>query len=342
MKGKGPAQPFYAPEKTENIRFPMSVRETAEKIKRMEIRGAGRIARAAVEALRFHARDLEARDLAEFRRKMEEAAALLLATRPTAVSLPNAVHLVMMPLGEAEDLEDARQRVISSADEFIRSSKGAVERIGEIGAHHIADGDTILTHCNSEAALSCILTAARQGKDFQVYATEVRPGNQGLITIQTLSEAGIPTHYIVDSAVRHFMNRIDRVFVGADAVAVNGAVVNKIGTSLVALAAHEARTPFIVAAETYKFAPRTTLGELVEIEEREGGEILPAAEAARLRRVIVHNPVFDVTPASYIDLIVTEEGAIPPSLAYIIIREFLGWSIEEFHKTFQIAHQDQG
>jgi len=308
----------------------------------MEIRGAGRIARAAVEALRAHARDLKVKDLEGFRKGMEEAAGILLSTRPTAVSLPNAVHLVMAPLGKARDPDGAREGVIRAADGFLRSSKGAIERIGEIGAHHIRDGETILTHCNSEAALSCILTAARQGKDFEVFATEVRPGNQGLITIQTLSDAGIPAHYIVDSAVRHFMHRIDRVFVGADAVAVNGAVVNKIGTSQVALAAHEARTPFIVAAETYKFAPRTTLGELVEIEERAGDEVLLPAQAARLPGVTVHNPVFDVTPAAFIDLIVTEEGAIPPSLAYIIIREFLGWDIEEFHKTFQIAHRDQG
>jgi ribose 1,5-bisphosphate isomerase len=320
----------------------MSVQSTAEKIKRMEIRGAGRIARAAAEALRSHARELEAADPGEWRKGMEEAASLLLATRPTAVSLPNAVHLVMAPLEKATSPDEARAGVIRAADQFIRSSKGAIERIGEIGAHHIADGETVLTHCNSEAALSCILTAARQGKHFEVFATEVRPGNQGLITIRTLSEAGIPTHYIVDSAVRHFMHRIDRVFVGADAVAVNGAVVNKIGTSQVALAAHEARVPFIVAAETYKFAPRTTLGELVEIEERAGDEVLPREQARKFPGVTVHNPVFDVTPAAYIDLIVTEEGAIPPSLAYIIIREFLGWSIEEFHKTFQIAHRDQG
>jgi ribose 1,5-bisphosphate isomerase len=103
----------------------------------------------------------------------------------------------MMPLEGAGSLDEARAGVMAAADQFIRSSKGAVERIGEIGAHHIASGDRILTHCNSEAALSCILTAARQGKDFEVFATEVRPGNQGLITIQTLSNAGIPTHYIV-------------------------------------------------------------------------------------------------------------------------------------------------
>lgn len=116
----------------------------------------------------------------------------------------------------------------------------------------------------------------------EVFATEVRPRNQGLITIRILNDAGIRTNYIVDSAVRSFINKIDLVITGADAVTVNGAVVNKIGTAQIGLAAHEARTPLIVAAETYKFAPRTILGELVEIEERGGGEVLPDDIAATL------------------------------------------------------------
>ena len=319
----------------------MHVTETAEKIKRMEIRGAGRIARAAVEALIGHAAGLSAPDLPSFRKGMEEAAAALLTTRPTAVSLPNAIHLVLTAMEDAGTVVEAREAVKARGEAFLRSSAEAVHRIGEIGAHHIVDGDTVLTHCNSEAALACILAAHRQGKEMKVFATEVRPGNQGLLTLRVLSDAGIPTHYIVDSAVRHFMSRIDRVFVGADAVTVNGAVVNKIGTSQVALAAHEARTTFIVAAETYKFAPRTILGELIEIEERDPGEVLSPTEAARLPHVRVHNPVFDVTPAAYVDLIVTEEGAIPPALAYLIIRDYLGWSLKEFHKTFLIDHRDQ-
>ena len=319
----------------------MHVTETAEKIKRMEIRGAGRIARAAVEALVSQAGILTARDLPSFRKGMEEAAAELVATRPTAVSLPNAVHLVMAAMDDAGTVTEARERVKARGEAFLRSSAEAVHRIGEIGAHHIRDGDTVLTHCNSEAALACILTAHREGREMEVFATEVRPGNQGLLTLRVLSDAGIPTHYIVDSEVRHYMNGIDRVIVGADAVTVNGAVVNKIGTSQVALAAHEARTTFIVAAETYKFAPRTILGELIEIEERDPAEVLAPAEAARLPGVRVHNPVFDVTPAAYVDLIVTEEGAIPPALAYLIIRDHLGWSLGEFHKTFQIDHRDQ-
>jgi ribose 1,5-bisphosphate isomerase len=130
------------------------------------------------------------------------------------------------------------------------------------------------------------------------------------------------------------------VITGADAVTVNGAVVNKIGTSQIALAAHEARTNFVVAAETYKFAPRTILGELIEIEERPAGEVLPDDIAKSLPYVTVRNPVFDVTPAEYIDLIITETGAIPPQMAYIIIRDYLGWDISEFGKEFDIDHHD--
>ncbi|HDR73633.1 MAG TPA: ribose 1,5-bisphosphate isomerase [Methanoculleus sp.] len=319
----------------------MSLYETAEKIRTMEIRGAGKIARAAVEALKDHDHTVDASSLERYLQEMERAAGTLLATRPTAVSLPNALHFVMNSVRRAASLDEARRALHSRADAFIASSTTAVERIGEIGARHISDGDVLMTHCNSQAALACILEAHRQGKEVEVFATEVRPRNQGLLTIRALNDAGIPTRYIVDSAARSFMNDIDLVIVGSDAIAVNGAVVNKIGTSQIALAAHEARTNLVVAAETYKFAPRTILGELIEIEERDPGEVLAADIAGALRHVTVHNPAFDVTPAEYVDLIVTEQGAFPPELAYVIIREYLGWDIEEFQKIFEIDHQDQ-
>lgn len=314
----------------------MLVTETAEKIKRMEIRGAGRIARAAAQALRDHAEASAVLDLETFRSEMHRAADILVATRPTAVSLPNAVHIVIAGLDGAGSAGTARDGVIRRAEEFIESSRHAVEEIAQIGARHISDGDIILTHCNSEAALACILKAHAAGKEIEVFATEVRPRNQGLVTIRTLNEAGIKTNFIVDSAVRSFMNEIDLVIVGADAVTVNGAVVNKIGTSQVAHAAHEARVNVVVAAETYKFAPRTIIGEMIKIEERPAQEVLPDDIARTLPHVTVRNPGFDVTPAEYIDMIVTEAGAIPPQMAYVIIREYLGWGIEEFHKNFQI------
>ena len=314
----------------------MFVTETADKIKRMEIRGAGRIAREAAGALRQQADGIRDGDLESFRREMEGAAQTLIATRPTAVSLPNAVHIVMSGLERAGTLEEARKGVIDRAEQFIHSSRNAVENIAQFGARHIRDGDTLLTHCNSEAALGCIIEAHRSGKEIEVFATEVRPRNQGHITIRTLNDAGIKTSFIVDSAVRTFINEIDLVIVGADAVTVNGAVVNKIGTSQVAHTAHEARVNVLVAAETYKFAPRTIFGELIQIEERAGNEVLADEILRTLPNVTVRNPAFDVTPAEYIDLIVTEAGVIPPQMAYIIIRDYLGWGIEEFHKTLQI------
>jgi ribose 1,5-bisphosphate isomerase len=301
--------------------------ETAEKIKNMEIRGAGRIARAGALALKDEAMSVQADSLEEFNRKMHEAFRTLYLTRPTAVSLPNALRIVMRY--KAESVEDARRQIIANADAFIVNSENAVKKIGVIGARRIKDGDTIMTHCNSSAAAAMLTTAFRQGKHINVIATETRPRMQGLVTVDVMQKAGIPTTLILDSAVRYFMKKADLVVVGADAITVNGNLINKIGTSQLSLAAHEARVPFMVAAETYKFSPRTLLGELVEIEERDPAEILNEEKRKQWPSLKVRNPAFDITPHRYIDLICTEIGAIPPEMAFWVITEKLGWEIEE-------------
>jgi len=304
-----------------------SIPKIAEKIRTMEIRGAGAIARAAASALKEHALSLKTNSLSEFNKEMQKAAQILLKTRPTAVSLPNAIRFVMRYHGDT--VEEAKNSVVYLADEFIKRSEEAVGKIGEIGAKRIRDGDLIMTHCHSSVALSVMTTAFKQGKNIRVIATESRPMMQGHITIQQLNDAGIPTTLIVDSAMRYHMQDVDLVVVGADAIGVNGCLVNKIGTSQLALAAHEARVNLLVAAETFKFSPRTIFGELIEIEERSPDEVLSAQKRKSLKNVTVHNPVFDVTPPEYIDLICTEVGAIPPEMAYIIIRDYLGWELEE-------------
>jgi ribose 1,5-bisphosphate isomerase len=299
--------------------------ETARKISSMEVRGAGSIARTAAAALRDLAFRLDVASREEFNSRIEEAAGILLSTRPTAVSLSNAVRIVTRY--KAEDLEAARSAVINNANRFIESSQIAVKRIGEIGSRRVREGDTILTHCNSQAALSIISTAHREGKGIKVIATESRPRYQGILTIGMLEALGIPTELIVDSAVRSVMNEVDLVVVGADVVTANGSLVNKIGTAQIALSAQEARTSFMVAAETYKFSPRTMMGELVPIEERSPEEVLPSI--SKYRSVRVRNPAFDVTPHRYIDVICTEVGAIPPEMSYLIIKERLGWDLQE-------------
>lgn len=301
------------------------VLQTSEKIRSMEIRGAGRIASAAAASLRDLSREAEAQSLEDFNHQMENAAQILLETRPTAVSLSNAIRMVMKY--RADDLASAREAVILNASRFIESSERALERIGQIGSRRIKDGDVIMTHCNSLAAISVISAAHKSGKKIRVIATESRPRFQGITTIGMLDRLGIETELIVDSAARSFMNEVDIVVVGADVITANGSLVNKIGTAQIALAAHEARTSFMVAAETYKFSPRTILGELVTIEERDAKEVLP--DHSRFSHVKVRNPAFDVTPHQYIDLICTEAGAIPPEMSYLIIRERLGWEMDE-------------
>ena len=300
------------------------VRRIADDIRTMKIRGAGRIARAAARALKITAKATKARTPAEFIKELDRVSKLLLGTRPTAVSLPNAIRFVTLrpKLAKDVDLRTLRRMVVSRVDEFIRTSRDAVKRIGEIGARRISDGDVIMTHCNSNCAISIIKTAFKQGKHIQVYVTESRPMDQGLISARQLLNAGVPTTLIVDSAVRHFIRDIDKVIVGADSIAANGAVINKIGTSQLALAAHEARVLFFVAAESYKFHPGTLVGRLVEIEEREPNEIV---NPKRFPGVRIRNPVFDVTPPDYIDLIITERGIVPPSAAYTLLQEQFEW-----------------
>ncbi|WP_406655925.1 ribose 1,5-bisphosphate isomerase [Methanolobus sp. ZRKC2] len=298
----------------------------AEKICTMEIRGAGRIAVAASAALRDYARTLSSLNIDEFNAKIEKASKTLVDTRPTAVSLPNAVTLTKRH--SATNVYDAIDEIVKNSESFIKNAEEALDKIGRIGAQRIHDGDVIMTHCNSHAALSIIKTAFDQGKDISVVATESRPRRQGFITIRELNDYGIPTTLIVDSAVRLTMKKVDLVVVGADSISVNGALINKIGTSQLALAAQEARKNVIVAAETYKFSPRTLLGEIVEIEDRASEEVIDPEILTELPNVKVSNPAFDVTPAEYIDLMVTEAGAFPPAMAYMIIKEYLGIELE--------------
>lgn len=298
------------------------VEDTAQKIRSMEIRGAGRIARAGASAMGDFADSYTGASLEDFVRDLSEAADVLLASRPTAVSLWNGVHATMRGVDGASSFEEARALVSGNAKDFCTRSERAVEEIARIGARRIQDGDVIMTHCNSSAALGVIKEAHRQGKDIKVYATESRPWRQGILTVNDLADAGVDITLIIDSAVRSVMKRTDKVFVGADTITSQGALVNKVGTSHLALAAHEARVNFYVCAETYKFSPMTLFGDTVTIEEREISEVVRPGEVRD--NVKIFNPVFDSTPAAYIDAIVTELGMMGPGAVYGVMVKQLG------------------
>jgi len=303
----------------------MNVDDTAAMIKDMTIRGAGKIARVGVSALSDFVGSYDGRDMKTFRKDLEKAKKKILDSRPTAVSLWNGVHTALKGVEKAKDVGEAISLVQKNAKEFIENSTKAVELIGKIGAKRIQDGDTVMTHCNSSAALSVIKTAYGQGKHIKVYATESRPWRQGILTVNDLGKAGIDTTLIIDSAVRTVMTKIDKVFVGADTITSHGVLVNKIGTSQLALAANEARVQFYVCSETYKFSPMTLFGDTVTIEERGCDEVVKNGEI--LDSVKIYNPVFDVTPAKYIDAIITELGIMSPCSVYDVLIRQLGEEI---------------
>lgn len=287
----------------------------------MTIRGAGRIARAGATALGDMARNRSGGTLDDFRKEVSEASKVILDSRPTAVSLWNGVHATIKDVDSATTLDDAVQSVISNSEDFVERSLGAVDTIARIGVKRISDGDVIMTHCNSSAALGVIKEAHRQGKDIRVFATESRPWRQGILTVNELADAGVDVTMIIDSAVRSVMKKVDKVFVGADTITSHGALINKVGTSQLALAANEARVQFYVCSETYKFSPMTLFGDMVTIEERDISEVVRPGEVPD--SVKVFNPVFDSTPARYIDAIITEQGMVSPGSVYgMMVRQF--------------------
>ncbi|HII94569.1 MAG TPA: ribose 1,5-bisphosphate isomerase, partial [Candidatus Methanofastidiosum sp.] len=244
--------------------------DIAEDIKEMKIRGAAKIGRTVAEALKIEAENFSGNDPKEFVKDIKKTARYLISTRPTAVSLENALRYVLVELGKAykngENVKTLKIIVSKASDDFCENSNLALERIAEIGSKRIMDGDVIFTHCNSSMALGIIKKAHRDGKKIKVFADETRPRLQGLLTAKELLDEGIDVTLIVDSAARIFIREADHVIIGADAVTANGAVVNKVGTATLASIAHEARVKVIVAAETYKFNPQTYCGELIEIE----------------------------------------------------------------------------
>ena len=305
-----------------------AVRETAEAIATMEIRGAATIADAAARALAAQAREGDAADPAAFRASMRSAARTLHETRPTAVSLPNALRYVLQRM-EGSTVDALRENVASASEAFVDQLGRAREDLGQVGANRLADGDTVMTHCHSTDALACIEAAVDQGKSISAVVKETRPRNQGHITAEQLREAGVPVTLIVDSAARRYLDDVDHVVVGADSIAADGGVINKIGTSGLAVNARERGVPIMTAAQTIKLHPETLTGHTVEIEMRDEREVIDPGGRAEIGEIAVENPAFDVTPPRYMDAIVTEHGQFPPESIVTLMRELFGESAAE-------------
>jgi eIF-2B alpha/beta/delta-like uncharacterized protein len=250
----------------------------------------------------------------------------ILKARPTASMLQNAVRLLTNNLAvtEVSTLDDFIASYENTRQAIVKKIFSDIEESSMIASRRLANNDTVMTNSYSLFVKRTIEKAVEEGKKIKVYVTESRPTGEGVKFAAELSDKGIETYLIVDSAVRFFMKEVDKVLLSSEAISANGAVVNKIGTSLIALAAHEARVRVYVVSSTFKFSPETLVGELVEIPEIEISEYMPEGWE-KLKALKPKSPLFDVTPPSYIDAIITEKGVIAPEFAVMMFRESFGW-----------------
>jgi ribose 1,5-bisphosphate isomerase len=303
-----------------------SIQETAERIRKLEIQGARNVAIAAIKTIEVLAKHTKAKNKAEFLKELANAKEILFATRETEPLMRNAIRWILnrVDKNNSKKVKDIAKTVSSSANQFLNNLERSREEIATIGANRIRNGSVIFTHCHSSTVTYMLQKAKQQGKIFEVICTETRPIFQGRKTAKEMLDLDLKTTMIVDSAARHFMNQADIVLVGSDAITSEGNVINKIGTSLIALAAHEARTPFYVVSELLKFDPATIHGDYEKIEERDSSEVWKDPP----KKLIIRNPAFDVTRRDYIHGIICEEGIISPHSTMEVVRRKYPWVFE--------------
>ncbi len=296
--------------------------EVAEAIRNMMVRGAPAIGVAAAMGIAIGVRDSEAGHLSELRRDFEQICELMGETRPTAVNLFWAIRRMQRKFDECADLPlpQLKQALITEARQMYLEDIAANEAMGRNGAVLLPASGGVLTHCNAGALATCgygtalgvIRAAVEQGKKIQVFADETRPFLQGSrLTAWELMQDGIPTTVISDNMSGTIMKqgKIGAVVVGADRIAANGDVANKVGTYMVAVLAKEHGIPFYVAAPFSTVDMECPDGSRIPIEQRSTREVTHIGDRQIAPTgVKVENPAFDVTPAQYVTAIITERG----------------------------------
>ena len=290
-------------------------------IKEMRVRGAPAIGVAAAYGIALGALDIGKANKDEFLTQLNQVIQVFAASRPTAVNLFQAINR-MKKATKGDGVTEMRNSLLKEAKQIHQDEITATRQLSQIGAELIIDGCSLLTHCNAGplatagygTALGVIKAAKDQGKKVSVFATETRPLLQGArLTAWELRQEGIPVTLITDSMAGHFMQqkKINCVIVGADRIAANGDAANKIGTYTLAVLAKENTIPFYVAAPTSTIDLSLSSGDKIPIEERSPDEVthihgVPIAPEG----IRAANPAFDVTPHSYITVIITEKGII--------------------------------
>jgi ribose 1,5-bisphosphate isomerase len=300
------------------------VDKTVRDIKNLKIQGAREISIAGLEALAKGSQKIKSKNKKEFEKELFKIAKKLSKSRPTEPALRNSLAYILYQIQNSKTGEIGKLKglVNKKCQDYIKELEVVHDVIAEIATRGTIQEGKILTHCHSTSVVATLKKAWNKKRKISVICTETRPLYQGVKTAKELSEHGIPTTLILDSAVRAFIKDVDLVVLGADTICANGAVINKIGSSQIATIAREQRKTLVVIAGSYKFDPITVQGYFEPIEERDPREII---DPKKLPKVKIRNPAFDVIPPDYIDAIITDLGVLNPGNAYNIFKEKFEW-----------------
>ena len=299
-----------------------SYQEVAQSIKEMRIRGAPAIGIVGAYGIAMGAQEIETDDRNDFIIALGQVVEAITSTRPTAVNLFKQADRMQQMALRGESVGQIKAALVAEAKRIHAEEEDSTRRLSQIGAELIGDGSSVLTHCNAGAlatagfgtALGVLVAAKEQGKKIHVFVDETRPLLQGArLTTWELMQENIPVTLITDSMSGFFLRRgdIDCVIVGADRIAANGDVANKIGTYTVAVLAKENGVPFHVAAPLSTIDLSLPSGDDIPIEERGPEEVTHVAgQRVALEGIDVGNPAFDVTPHNYVTAIITEGGVV--------------------------------
>jgi methylthioribose-1-phosphate isomerase len=313
----------WLPDRCEYLRCD-SARAVARAIRDLVVRGAPAIGCAAAYGVALEALQLTAASATRFVEGMEKACATLAQSRPTAVNLAWALQRMRAGIAATAGMDGQRRAgaLLALAHRISEEDVDINRRLGACGAALLPDTACVMTHCNAGAlataghgtALGVIRSAIAAGKKVEVIANETRPFLQGArLTAWELQQDGIAVTLIADSAAGHLMGRrrIDAVIVGADRVAANGDVANKIGTYMMAVLARRHGIPFYVACPLSTLDMKLASGAEIPIEERDAAEVAGYRDLRWAPADIrIANPVFDVTPAELVSALITEKGVV--------------------------------
>ncbi len=301
--------------KVSDIEF-SSADHVISEVRNMNVKGGSPFGRAAAWAYKLACEQEPLPSGEALQARIEQIGSALAALKPTMATIHNTGMLVQKLLRAQQDapLQRKKDEICALSERVIEQSLRAVETLGEYGAALIDDGAVVMMHSYSSTLMSVFEKAAAAGKKFRVISTESRPLRESRLAVRILQSCHVPVTYITDAEIWEFLPEATLVIMGADSIAWDGSVSNKMGTAMIAQLAQVCKKPVYIASELFKLDTRTRFGYNIVLERRTSDEILSPGDLQSTNGVDVVNQFFDLTPANQIRGLITEFGVISPAM----------------------------